>query len=312
MVERSYYGIDVSKRTLDINQHGQRKSKQIKNNKEEIGKLCAELQQETGVLVAVEATGGYERLVVRMLNQAEIPVAVVNPTRVRRFAEGVGRLAKTDRIDAQMIAYYASVKEPEPNGVKTEQEELLTSLVERRQQLIIMRTAEKNRLSACMDNLKPAINAHIAYLDDQIKMLEDQIENQMDHDQDLQEKAEIIESVPGVGFVTKATLIAELPELGRISNREIAALVGVAPFNNDSGPRRGRRRIKGGRAHIRRVLYMAALSAIKCNYVIKPFYYSLIDRGKEPKVAITACMRKLLVILNAMVRHQELWRCQAI
>jgi transposase len=312
MTERRYIGIDVSKRTLDICEHGETKSHHMKNTAAEIAKLCTKLTQKGEVLVAVEATGGYERLVVRMLNRAGIAVAVVNPTRVRRFAEGVGQLAKTDRIDAQMIAYYASVKEPVPNGVKTELEEMLSGLVERRQQLITMRTAEKNRLSACMDSLIPGIEAHITYLNTEIKALEDEIQDCLDNNQELHEKAEIIDSMPGVGPVTKATLVAELPELGQISNREIAALVGVAPFNKDSGPRRGRRKIKGGRAHIRRVLYMAALSAIKCNQVIRTFYISLIERGKERKVALTACMRKLLVILNAMVKHRQMWHSQPV
>jgi transposase len=253
------------------------------------------------VLIVMEATGGYERKAVKVLGEAGLPVAVVNPTRVRRFAEGVGILAKTDQIDARVIAQYALVVQPPVNSRKTPLEERLAALVERRRQLVIQLTAEKNRRSTCSESVRDELEEHI-------ERLETKIQACISQSPEWQEKAKLIESAPGVGMVTSSTLLADVPELGRVNRQEIAALVGVAPFNKDSGPRRKKRKIFGGRTGVRRVLYMATLSSIQYNPVIRAFYQSLLERGKEKMVAIVACMRKLLVILNAIVKKGEVWR----
>lgn len=312
MTDTAYVGIDVSKKWLEVRELEKSKSSQVRNDAKGISRLKQSMRAKGAVLIAVEATGGYERQVVKGLSEVGLAVAVVNPTRVRRFADGMGILAKTDKIDAQVIARYASIKQPEPNGFKTEEEEELAGLVERRRQLLVMQTAEKNRLSTCPERLRSDVEMHIGWLEERIETMEVSIQSMIDRKLEWRERAQIIQSVPGIGEVTTATLTAELPELGKISGREIAALVGVAPFNQDSGPRRKKRRIKGGRAGIRRTLYMAALSASRHNHVIKAFYQSLIERGKEKKVALTACMRKLIVIINAMVKNNEMWRVAEI
>ena len=235
-------------------------------------------------------------------------MAVVNPTRVRRFAEALGILAKTDKIDAQVIAHFASVVRPAVNGRQTALEEQLGAFVERRRQLLVELTAEKNRLSTCPECVRDDVEEHVAWLEERIDRLEIDIQACIGLKPEWQERAEIIDSVPGVGPVTAATMVAELPELGQLNRQKIAALVGVAPFNKDSGSKKGKRRVFGGRSGVRRTLFMAALSASKHNPVIRDFYESLLKRGKEKKVALTACMRKLLVIINAMVRKGEAWR----
>ena len=255
-----------------------------------------------------EATGGYESRAVKALGEVGLAVAVVNPTRVRRFAEALGILAKTDKIDAQVIAHFAKVVQPAINGRQTLLEEQLAAGVERRRQLLVEMVAEKNRLSTCPVCMRENIEEHIAWLEEHIEYLEAEIQDCILQRPEWRERAEIIDSVPGVGTVTATTMVAELPELGQLNRQKIAALVGVAPFNKDSGPKRGKRRIFGGRSGVRRTLFMAALSASKFNPVIRAFYESLIKRGKEKKVALIACMRMLLVIINAMVRKGEVWQ----
>jgi transposase len=227
---------------------------------------------------------------------------------VRRFAEAIGILAKTDKIDAKVIAHFASVVKPLAKSRQTPLEEQLAACVERRRQLCGELTTEKNRLSTSPDLMRSDIEEHIVWIDDHIKKLDTQIQACIAQKTEWQERAEIIDSVPGVGPVTASTLVAEMPELGLLNRQEIAALAGVAPFNKDSGPKRGKRKIAGGREGVRRTLFMAALSAAKCNPIIRPFYESLLKRGKEKKVALTACMRKLLVIINVMVRDGKQWK----
>ena len=239
-------------------------------------------------------------------------MAVANPTRVRRFAQGVGILAKTDRIDAGVIAYFARVARPPTRTVQDEQQEYLSELVGRRRQLIEMLTAERNRLHTSAPCLQSLIQRHIEWLKAEVKSLDQEIDRSIQSAKNWSRKAVILASVPGVGSVTVATLLADLPELGTLNRQRIAALVGLAPFNRDSGPKRGKRRIFGGRAAVRRTLYMATLVATRHNPVIRTFYERLRSRGKEAKVALTACMRKLLVILNAMIGKDETWSCSSV
>ncbi len=302
-----FVGIDVSKAKLDVRIHGQQDSWQFHNDADGIGALLQFLQQLPPTLVTVEASGGYELVMVAEVSAAHLPVAVVNPTRVPRFADSLGQLAKTDRIDAGVIAHFGSVVCPPVRTLHTEEEEYLAGLVDRRRQVIVMVTAEKNRLHTSPLRLRPGVQEHVDWLQAKLTDLEEEIGCIIRTSPLWCEKEAIMRSVPGIGPITAATLLADLPELGILNRQKIAALAGVAPFNKDSGPRRGKRRIFGGRASIRRTLYMAALSATKCNSVIRSFYQSLLRRGKEKKVALTACMRKLLVILNAMLRKGETW-----
>jgi transposase len=308
MTSEAYVGIDVSKRWLEVCVHGAEESKKIGNDPDGFRVLVGEMEAIQPQLVVFEATGGYESRAASALSAAGYAVAIANPTRVRRFAEALGILAKTDRIDAQVIAHFANVVQPTANGRQTPLEEQLAAFVERRRQLLVELVAEKNRLSTCPACVREGIEAHIAWIDAQVDALDGQIQTCIQQKPEWRERAEIIDSAPGVGPVTAATLVAELPELGQLSHKKIAALVGVAPFNKDSGPKRGKRRIFGGRSGVRRTLFMAALSAIKHNPVIRTFYESLLQRGKEKKVALVACMRKLLVFINAMVRKGEVWR----
>jgi transposase len=258
-------------------------------------------------LVVVEASGGYERVMVAEGYAAGLPVVVVNPTRVRRLAEALGIIAKTDAIDARVIARFAALVRPEVREPQSAEQQRLNALMTRRRQLIEMRTAEKNRLSTCPELMRTDIQEHVAWLTGKIEELEDEINDMLVNNPSWRRITDLISSVPGIGQVTAATLVAEMPELGTLNRQKIAALAGLAPYNRDSGPRRRSRRIFGGRAPVRCALYMAALSATRCNPVIRDFYQRLLKRGKKQKVALTACMRKLLVIVNAMVRKQEYW-----
>jgi transposase len=257
--------------------------------------------------VIVEATGGLERVLVGELLAAALPVSVVNPKRVRDFARAAGQLAKTDRLDAQVLAHFGQTFNPPVLAAQTAEAEQLADLVGRRQQLVEMMTAEKNRLETSRGAMRQRVQSHIDWLAEEIEAINRAIEALLDSNPQWQETVNLLQTAPGVGPVTTQTLVAELPELGRLNRHQIAALVGVAPLNQDSGLKRGRRRVFGGRAAIRRVLYMAALTASRWNPVIRPFYQRLLAAGKKKKVALTACMRKLLVMLNAMVRDQKPW-----
>lgn len=307
-----FVGVDVHKDSLEMRIHGREEGWAFANDGAGIAELVGTLGTLRPTLVTVEASGGYERTVVVEGCAAGLPVAVANPTRVRHFAKALGILAKTDPIDAGVIAHFGAVARPPVKRLQEEQQAYLSELVGRRRQLVDMLTAEQNRLHTCAPALRASVQEHIEWMKAEQKRLEQEIKRVIKTSKRWSGKAAILDSAPGVGDVTVATLLADLPELGTVNRQQIAALVGVAPFNRDSGPKRGKRRTFGGRASVRRALYMAALVASRCNPVIRRFYQRLLDCGKEKKVALTACMRKLLVILNAMVRKGETWRCSSV
>lgn len=297
-------GIDVSKDWLDVAMGSE--SSRVANDTVGISTLLERLRQ--GVeLVVMEATGGYETQAASAIAGAGLRLAVVNPRQVRDFAKATGRLAKSDRIDAQVIAAFGEAIEPQVVRLPDEQTKELQDLVMRRQQLVAMKVQETNRLSMMAGAARKQIKSHIAWLEKAIDELNTDITARLRTSPVWREKDELLRSLKGVGPITSSTLMARLPELGQLDRRSIAALVGVAPFNRDSGTFRGKRAIWGGRAHVRQVLYMAAITAIRSNPVIKPFYARLIARGKPHKVAIVACMRKMLTILNAMTRSNTHW-----
>jgi transposase len=304
---KTYIGIDVGKDELEIAKWGETKSWQTDNTEEGIKKLIEWIRSQSNCQVVIEATGGLEMKAANALMLSGTPVTVANPTRVRAYAKATGELAKTDAIDAQMIAGYAGAIQPDPQRIKDEEEMTLSALVTRRKQILEMQTAEKSRLSTAPAKIKKHIVKHLDWLKAEVAALDEEIQLMIKSDQEWKEKSSRLETVPGVGFVTAATLLADLPELGTVNRQKIAALAGLAPYNRDSGRKTGRRRIFGGRSSVRRVLYMAALSGTNNNPVIKKFYQRLVDQGKPKKVALTACMRKLLTILNAMMRDQANW-----
>lgn len=300
-------GIDVSKAKVDVAIAGQDRVREWANDEPGRQGLSRWLGEQEAELVVLEASGGIEAGLVSELVEQGVPVAVVNPTRVRAFARAEGQLAKTDRMDAQVIARFGATMKPKAKAIRDQAQLELGQQVTRRRQLVEMMTAEKNRAETAAETMKAQIERHLDWLRTEIEQLETQISQAIQQDPLWQVTAERLQSAPGVGPVTAATLVADLPELGQFNRQKITALVGLAPFNRDSGKQRGQRRIFGGRASVRKVLYMATLSAIKCNPVIQAFYQRLLDKGKAKKVAITACMRKLLVILNTMVKTGQDW-----
>jgi transposase len=307
MATSSYVGIDVSKARLDVAELGGRVW-QVDNSADGIAQLVKEMVELQPELIVVEATGGYQRAVVDALFHAGLCVAVVNPARVRQFARASGVLAKTDPLDAFVLAAYGKTMQPRRYAGKSEAEKQLSALLVRRKQLEEMLKAEKNRLRTISPSLRGSVERSIAFLKDEKKRLEEQIEQFLKEQKAWQEQREILSSAPGVGKVTSATLLADLPELGKMDRKKIAALVGVAPMNYDSGKKRGYRKTKGGRTDVRSVLYMSTLVATRYNPVIQAQYQQLLKRGKLKKVALTACMRKFLTILNAMLRDQQPFR----
>lgn len=304
-----YVGIDVSKAQLDVHIRPAGETLVLANDEAGIAALCARLAQVEGLCLAVlEATGALQERAAAALCAAGIVVAVVNPRQVRDFARASGRLAKTDRLDAAVIAAFAEAVKPQPRPLPDAQRQALIGLVTRRRQLVEMRASEKIRRSQTAPALRSSLEAHIAFLDQQIAALDGEIGTGLRQSAAWRSEDDLLASVPGVGPVFRAALIAKLPELGHLTRRQIAALVGVAPLNRDSGQMRGKRTIAGGRADLRTLLYMAALAAIRCNPTLKAFNARLRAAGKPPKVAITACMRKLLTILNAILRHKTQWR----
>lgn len=304
----TFIGVDVAKHQLDIAVRPSDETWSVVNDPPAFGALVQRLKALHPTRIVVEATGGLEASVVAELAHAGLPVAVVNPKRVRDFARANGQLAKTDQIDARILAHFAQAIRPPVRPLQTEAAERLAALVTRRRQVIGMLTAERNRQQTASAGMRDRIRKHIAWLDEELAALEEDIRQFIDHNPTWHATDDLLQSAPGVGPVTALTLVAELPELGHLDRQAIAALVGVAPMNRDSGRKRGKRRTQGGRANVRSVLYMAALSATRFNPVIREFYERLLRRGKERKVALTACMRKLLVILNAMVKSQTPWR----
>jgi len=303
-----YVGIDVSKDRLDVAVLGESQEKQVNHTQTGIAELVQWMLELQPALIVVEASGGYQRNVVEALFHAGLPVAVVNPARVRQFARACGLLAKTDKLDAQVLAVFGQRVQPKLYTGKSEAEKQLGALLMRRKQVEEMLKAEQNRLRTVAPSLRASVERMIAVLKEEKKRLDEQIRELMNEQKAWQEQTEILESAPGVGMVTTATLLAELPELGKMDCKKIAALVGVAPMNYDSGKKRGYRKTKGGRTTVRSVLYMSTLVATRYNPLIRAQYQHLLKRGKEKKVALTACMRKFLTILNAMLRDQQPFR----
>src|SRR5688572_20320745 len=308
MATSSYVGIDVSKDRLDVAILGQKQEKQVCNSQAGIKELVQWMLELQPELIVVEATGGYQRAVVEALSQAGLAVAVVNPARVRQFARACGLLAKTDKLDAQVLAEFGRRVQPRFYEGKSEAEKQLSALLVRRKQLEEMLKAEQNRLRTISPSLRGSVERIIATLKAEKKCLDEQIQQFLKEQKAWQEQTELLRSAPGVGMVTTATLLADLPEPGKMDRKKIAALVGVAPMNYDSGKKRGYRKTKGGRADVRSVLYMATLVATRYNPLIQTQYQQMLKRGKLKKVALTACMRKFLTILNAMMRDQQPFR----
>jgi len=305
----SFIGIDVSKRLLEVAAHQSDYQFRCANKASAFGELTVELIALRPARIVLEATGGLEIPVVAALHAAGLPVVVVNPRQVRDFAKALGQLAKTDRLDARVLAHFAAAIKPPLRSIKSADEVELDALVGRRGQLVEMLTAEKNRRgSAATDTVRDQIKEHIDWLEDRIAELDQQLKAQLKNSTLWQGRDDILQSVPGIGPVVSFSLIADLPELGTLNRQKISKLVGVAPLNNDSGQQRGTRHIYGGRARVRSMLYLAALTATRFNPVIKEFYERLLANKKLFKVAITACMRKLLAIINVMVRDSTLWK----
>ena len=306
----SFVGIDVNKAHLDIAIRPAGTRWQVDNHEPDIAALVQKLVEVKPSLIVLEATGGYETAVTAALASAGLALAVVNPRQVRDFAKSLGRLAKTDKIDALVLARFAEAVRPEPRALPDEQTLQLQAWLVRRRQLVEMLVAEKNRFATAHKKLRPSVQEHIDWLENEVADIDQELETGLHNSPVWREKEDLLRSVPGVGRVLSVTLIAELPELGTLNRKQIAALVGVAPFNCDSGQLHGKRAIWGGRAAVRSVLYMATLSAVRFNPVIRVFYQRLVEGGKPAKVALTACMRKLLTILNAMIRSGCPWQPQ--
>lgn len=297
-----FVGIDVSKAHLDVAVHGESEVRRVANDESGIEALASELAQRKPSLVVLEATGGFEMPVAVALAAAQVPLVIANPRQTRDFARSTGQLSKTDAIDAQGLALFAARVRPEARELRSEDAQALDALVARRRQIIGMLTQEKNRLGFALKPVQKGIRKHIGWLERQLADVDADLDARIRNSPVWAAKSNLLRSVPGVGPNLSRTLIAELPELGRLSDKEIAALVGVAPRARDSGKFRGKRMISGGRAPVRSALFMSILSATRWNPVIRIFYERLRSQGKSGRVAQTACMRKLLVILNAMVR----------
>ena len=300
-------GIDVSKTLLDVAVLPDDQTWSVDNDQQGIRTLVKDLKRWRCRLVILEATGGLEMAAVSALAAAGLPVVVVNPRQVRDFAKSKGILAKTDRIDARVLTLFGEAVKPQVRPLKDKQMQQLDALVSRRRQLVDMLTAEKNRLSQAQKSVRKNIKAHIAWLEQRLNEIDSDLNKLIKDTPIWREKDTVLQSAPGVGPVLSSSMIAKLPELGTLNRKKIAALVGVAPFNRDSGKWRGRRAIWGGRADVRAVLYMATLASIRWNPSISTFYSRLVGAGKEHKVAMTACMRKLLTTLNAMVKNETPW-----
>jgi transposase len=309
-----YAGVDVSKGRLDVScvRRGETTEHEafgVPNDDAGIDALVGRLVEARPVLVVLEATGGFERAVVAALAAAGLPVAVVNPRQVRDFARATGRLAKTDRIDALVLARFAEAVRPAPRPLPDEEAQAFGAILARRRQIVEMLTAENNRLgSARTKSVAKRIRAHVRWLEKELERTDHDLDRAIRQSPTLRENDTLLRSVPGVGPVLSRTLLAELPELGTLEHKRLAALVGVAPLNRDSGTFRGKRAAWGGRAGVRAALYMGALVATRRNPVIRQFYERLLAAGQPKKVALMACMRKLLMILNAVLKHRTPWR----
>jgi len=300
-------GVDVGKSFLDIYIHEKKMHLQEENNNHGIKRLLKRLSHYHVERMVMEATGRYEFELAQAAYAKQIPICIVKPLLVRRFAGAMNQLAKTDKIDAEIIALFAVMTKPKVTPRKSKNLIAIKDLIARRRQLMSLRTQELNRIKIMGKMLEVSIKRIIRTLDNEIERIENRLAKHVKDQAEWTEKQTILKSVPGVGDTLVYTLLADLPELGDLNKNQVAALVGVAPINRDSGKLRGKRRVQGGRANVRTVLYMATLSATQCNPVIKSFYKRLVAQGKHKKVAITACMRKFITILNAMVRDQVEW-----
>ena len=306
-MELVFAGIDVSKDRLDVALLPSGEVCSFEHNEAGIEALMQKLGELHFESVIVEATGGFERTLVASLAAAAIPVIVVNPRQVRDFAKATGQLAKTDSIDATILALFGQRVRPELRELPDEDTQTLEALLVRRRQIIEMLVAENNRVALASPRIAKDLKTHIRFLEKRLDNVDTEIDAAIKNSPVWRTKDKLLRSVPGVGPVLSRTLLAELPELGRLSNNQISKLVGVAPLNRDSGRFRGTRRIWGGRASVRSVLYMAAFSATRCNPVIRAYYERLVGAGKARKVALVACMRKLLITLNSMTRSGQSW-----
>jgi len=307
MSEPLYVGLDVSKQQLDLAFEPARTPRRVPHTDEGIATLVTELRPLAPALIVLEATGGYETDVATALALAGLPVTLVNPRQVRDFARALGRLAKTDALDAQVLARFAARVRPEPRPLPDEAHQALAALVTRRRQLVDMLTAERFRLALAKGPIRRDVQAHIHWLEQRVKHTNQDLRAALKTSPLWQAATRLLQSVPGIGPTTAAVLIADLPELGRLTRQQLAALVGVAPLNHDSGHHHGIRTIWGGRAQVRCALYMATLVATRYNPVIRAFYRHLLAVGKPKRVALVASMRKLLTILNAMIKAQQPW-----
>jgi transposase len=306
-MNEEFVGVDVSKDSLDVATHVIKKEWHLANNEIGIGQLVTILEELKPTLVVMESTGGYQTAVAYALIHVSLPCAVLNPREVRDFARATKKLAKTDRIDAQVLAHFAAVIRPEPRPLSDDQSQELEAMLARRNQVIEMITAEKNRLHTAQLAVSGLIKDHINFLEAQLKQTDTDLRRRIEESPVQREKYQILQSVPGVGPNLAATIIISFPELGTINGKQAASLSGVAPLNRDSGTKRGKRSIWGGRPQVRAVLYMATLVATRFNPVIRQFYTRLVASGKPKKVALVACMRKLITILNSMLKHRTFW-----
>jgi transposase len=310
-----FIGIDVSKDELVVAREGEAERKSYRNTEQGQAQLAGDLNGSRTELIIVEATGGYERRLVTELGSRGLPVVVVNPRQVRDFAKATGQLAKTDRIDAGMLADFGARVRPELRPLESEEQQEFRDFLVRYEQLTQMLVAEKSRLLQALGSsrhvLRKKIKSHISFLERELALLDSDLDDTLKKSSIWKEKDDLLQTTPGVGKQTSRTLLALVPELGAVSGSEIAKLIGVAPFNRDSGQFRGKRQIGGGRARVRAVLYMSALVASRWNPVIRAHYQKLLSAGKPKKVALVACMRKLLVILNAMLKTKTRWQARA-
>ncbi len=299
--------IGIGKHFLDVFVLPEGIRRQVCNSSSGIKELIQWFSKFEPISIAVEATGRYESELVIACDKASLPIAVINPIKVRHFAKALGVLAKTDHLDAQVIAQFAATMKPEVTNVPDKKSRLIKDLLIRRSQLLEMSTMEKNRLQIMPKAIQKSIKSLLKHLEKQLEKVTEQLDKLILEEPKWRKVLAILSSVPGVGRVLSYTLISELPELGKLNRKQIAALVGVAPMNKESGSYQGKRRIRGGRSRVRTVMFMAMLSTIQCNPVFKRFYEKLKSAGKLPKVAITACMRKLIVILNTMIKNGTHW-----
>lgn len=307
-MNNNYVGIDISKKSFDVHCLADNSDHHFDYTDENIKKFIEMLRDSKPELIVVEATGGYEIPLVSEIRTTGLPVAIVNPARTRNFAKAVGQTAKTDKIDARIIAQFGATVKPRPSEAIDENTNKIKILTTRKRQLIAVRTAEKNRMEHCQDAfIEKSVRAVISMLDTQIREIEEQIARIIKDSSELKQKSDVLQSVPGIGESTAAVLVSGLPELGELNRRQIASLTGTAPINRDSGQFRGKRITGGGRSEVRTALYMPTLTAIRHNPVIREYYRRLVSAGKNKMVAVMACMRKLITILNSMVAKNEAW-----